>query len=168
MNFNVNKNRRPQNNDRHSIFKYNNTTSPKKVIDIPFQFNESLFPSLSQINNPSSITNDNITFTQNDYLNELKKTTPKIQGIKRHKKVSSIDVVVDTTDKYDFTPVIKMWQKRKEEYIDLYGIDIYEKMFIFPDKMNIYNVYVMDMIDLEDKTNKEEYENYDEIYDVYY
>ena len=61
-----------------------------------------------------------------------------------------------------------MWQKRKEDYIELYGIDIYEKMFIFPDKINIYNDYDMNMFDLEDKTNYEEYENYDEIYDVYY
>ena len=41
-------------------------------------------------------------------------------------------------------------------------------MFIFPDKINIYNDYDMNMFDLEDKTNYEEYENYDEIYDVYY
>ena len=75
---------------------------------------------------------------------------------------NNVDV---TIFKYDFTPVIKMWQKRKDEYIDLYGLDIYEKMFIFPNK--IYNDYDVDY-DVEDKTYIQEYENYDEIYDVYY
>jgi hypothetical protein len=147
------------------------------VIDIPFQFNDSLFPSLSlphKLNKPKQTIDVDTTDTdrQNnigDYLNELKKTP--IRGIKKQKIVVSSTIEPQPsslTVKYDFTPVLKMWQKRKEDYIELYGVNIYEKMFIFPDKIYIYNEYDMDM-DVEDKLKQqEEYENYDEIYDVYY
>lgn len=160
MNLYNNRNRRQTQNERQSIFKYNISSTKKTDIDTTFQYNDLLFPSLSIA---PKINNSN---TQNNYLNELKKTNT-IRGIKKQKKNVSDDDDTSSsiTDKYDFTPVIKMWQKRKDEYIDLYGLDIYEKMFIFPNK--IYNDYDVDN-DVEDKIYTTEYENYDEIYDVYY
>ena len=179
MNSFDNKNKRNQKNDRYSLFKYNNESSSTKKKEETFEYKDSLFPSLEPYNKTilnleNNINTNTTTTTQtDDYLQATtititKQTLQKNRSNHSQENNKSLkkDVDVDITIfKYDFTPVIKMWQKRKDEYIDLYGLDIYEKMFIFPNK--IYNDYDVDN-DVEDKIYTTEYENYDEIYDVYY
>jgi hypothetical protein len=79
-------------------------------------------------------------------------------------KRSEKEIILDIVDS-----LVELHEKRTEEYIELNGYDVWEKMFKYPnwEEREAY-LYEEDDSSEEDEEYYDEYDEYDEYYDEYY
>jgi hypothetical protein len=170
-------NRPPRNHNSHQIrgvihknkYKYKPDDSKIKHVEPSIDMND--FPSLIATGKPDNITNVIPNYIQKlqyqpNTESEKVETLPYGWGVITPNTYNNPKVRQYLIENSSYNPLwmdsfVELYNKRKEDYIALWGEETYENVFLFPN-------YDYNYFDEEDEEEEDDEEDYEEYYDEYY